>query len=177
MCVWVLVLSDCGKVLPISVTASLRLSVSVRLCPSLSHISFIKWQHDICKWNFPSTHLAAAAVVVVAAAAVGVAAAAAAIAAIDSQTDRLTFKQHSALHLHLPLTLSSSSFKLSPVSVLFCGAFRRAIKFCVLRASFYGPQHFTSRVLHTFRLSGFHLPQFYLLSISVGQHLSFRRKS
>lgn len=101
MCLWVLVLSDCGKVLPISVTASLRLSVSVRLCPSLSHISFIKWQHDICKWNFPSTHLAAAAVVVVAAAAVGVAAAAAAIAAIDSQTDRLTFKQHSALHLHL----------------------------------------------------------------------------
>lgn len=69
LCVW--------KVLPVSVTASLHLSIYVylrlclRVCVSwayvcvccvclyvaTAHISFIKWQHDICKWNFPSTHL------------------------------------------------------------------------------------------------------------------------
>lgn len=29
----------------------------VCLYVATAHISFIKWQHDICKWNFPSTHL------------------------------------------------------------------------------------------------------------------------
>lgn len=44
--------------LRISATLSACVFVmSVCLYVATAHISFIKWQHDICKWNFPSTHL------------------------------------------------------------------------------------------------------------------------
>lgn len=136
------------------IAAFVRLSVRLFLPPpcrlfrtSPSHISFIKWQHDICKWNFPSTHLASADV-------------AAAIAEIDSQTDRLTFKQHSgALSLSVWIVPSLS----------FADIWMHHKILCSNREFFYGPQHFTSRVLHTFQLSGSSLPR-YLLFIKMHKY-------
>lgn len=108
LCVW--------KVLPVSVTASLHLSIYVylrlclRVCVSwayvcvccvclyvaTAHISFIKWQHDICKWNFPSTHLELPLPLplTLLLLMLPLPLPQPSIAEIDSQTDRLTFKQH-----------------------------------------------------------------------------------
>lgn len=105
LCVW--------KVLSVSVTASLHLSIYVYLrlclcvcvecmcvCTATAHISFIKWQHDICKWNFPSTHLELPLPLPLTLLSLFLPLPLLlplpqpSIAEIDSQTDRLTFKQH-----------------------------------------------------------------------------------